>query len=237
MNSLLWNTIGTSTVCSVGKKVKCRLQYPRCSFSSRSSSSSRKQGQLPTPTTAEDPFRVLGVSRGASYQTVKEQFLRLAKIHHPDIIQDKEKLDPTTTTNKESSANNKNDRSASSSFIRIRQAFEVIREGAHGEAKVVGNNEPQKWSEDELRDFMEEQTNQFLSFRMDHDTRQEVIKTFQQQQSLGGLDRGGSWLMARMLAERENCHFLETNTIHPPTKELSAIAESSSQRVQRRKRR
>lgn len=155
---------------------------------------------------------MLGVSRGSSYRQVKEAFLKLALEFHPD-------------------RQGKNDNKKNSEeFIRIRKAFEVIKADSNGRAEAT--DEPQ-WSEEEFREFMVEQTSEFLSFRMDHDTRQEVIDTVDKL-SPGGLDRGGTWLMARMLAERENCKEIEGG---PPPKQLSARAQSSSDRVRRRKRR
>lgn len=129
----------------------------------------------------EDPFQVLGLTPGSSYQTAKEAFLKLALEHHPD------------------KQNGKTNDNTSDHFIRIRQAFEVIKEGANGQALVTDETQ---WTQEEIHEFMEEQTSHFLSFRMDHATRKEVIETHNNL-SEGGLDRGGTWMMARMLAERE----------------------------------
>ena len=172
-----------------------------------------------------DPFRVLGIPRGSSYQTVKETFLRLAMQHHPDRNNNKDIKDDKD--------NNSNSNGAAEEFIQIRHAFEVIREGKDGKAEAT--DEPQ-WTEEALREFMEEQTSHFLSFRMDHDTRQEVIRTVDEL-SPGGLDRGGTWLMARMLAERENCHDHTMEGQSPPPKLISDRAESSQHDQRRRRRR
>ncbi|CAB9513085.1 expressed unknown protein [Seminavis robusta] len=169
----------------------------------------------------QDPFKVLGLQKGATYHSVKEAFLKLALEHHPD--RQKQPSDPTDD-DKSQTASSDN----AASFIRIRQAFEVIREGSDGQAEAADESQ---WSEEELRDFMEEQTSEFLTFRMDHDTRKEVIAALDL--SAGGLDRGGTWMMARMLAEREKSQ--QQQPTGPPTKELSAVADS--QRIKRRRRR
>ena len=123
--------------------------------------------------------------------------------------------------------------SSTATFIRIRQAFEVLREGQNGVAEVT--NEVQ-WREEELRDFMNEQTAEFLSFKMDHETRLAVIQTVTTENlSPGGLDRGGTWEMARMLAQRERGIPTTKDGFGVDAKQLTALTESSSRR--RRKRR
>lgn len=160
-----------------------------------------------------DPFRILGVPRGSSYQSVKETFIKLAHQHHPDRQQDKTENDD-----------------AVAAFIRIRQAFEIIREGKHGKAEATSESQ---WGEEELVDFKNERTAEFLSFKMDHDTRQAVIQTVTDL-SPGGLDRGGTWEMARMLAQREKGAPHGEDGLGVDAKQLAAVAESS---VKRRKRR
>ena len=95
-----------------------------CSFSS----SSKKR---------EDPFRVLGVPRGSPYKVVKEAFLKLALEHHPDRIQQQPREGAEPSNNATSKLRQPED-----AFIRIRQAFEVSREGADGQAEAQPSSHP-----------------------------------------------------------------------------------------------
>ncbi|KAG7341281.1 DnaJ domain containing protein [Nitzschia inconspicua] len=111
-----------------------------------------------------NPWRILGVPRNASWETVKTAFTKLALEHHPDTA--------TTTTRRATSNNNKSKNStvatnhhkkchdgsitngntdnglnsSSSSFgsndrfITIRQAFEMIRDGTYKEKKNKNTN-------------------------------------------------------------------------------------------------
>ena len=160
-----------------------------------------------------DPFRILGVTKGSSYKSVKETFIKLAHKHHPDRRQSSDGSEDAAAT-----------------FIRIRQAFEIIREGRNGEAEATGESQ---WSKEDLRDFMNEQTAEFLSFKMDHDTRKAVIKTVTDL-SPGGLDRGGTWEMARMLAQREKSAPDGEDGPSVEAKQVAAVAESSLKRRKRR---
>lgn len=190
-------------VCS--RRIKSSVRRPpnRSAFFA-SDASSRGGG---------DPFRILGVPRGSSYQSVKETFIKLAHKHHPDRLQ-------SSDGSEESAA----------MFIRIRQAFELIREGQNGEAESTGESQ---WSKEDLEEFMNEQTADFLSFKMDHDTRKAVIQTVTDL-SPGGLDRGGTWEMARMLAQREKGAPNGDDNESVNIKQVSAVGESS---IKRRKRR
>ena len=143
--------------------------------------------------------------------------MKLALQHHPDRQGGGEDKTPNTTD-------------TTATFIQIRQAFEVIREGKNGRAEATDESQ---WSEEDLREFMEEQTTAFLSFKMDHETRKAVIQTVTDL-SPGGLDRGGTWEMARMLAQREKGAPFHGS---PDAKRVTAVAESSSSSVQRRRRR
>jgi len=170
-----------------------------------------------------DPFRVLGLPRGSSYQQVKERFVKLALQHHPD----RQEQDGNSGGSNNAAASTSTENTTT--FIQVRQAFEVIREGHNGIAQATHESQ---WSDDELRKFMEEQTSEFLSFKMDHETRQAVIQTVTNL-SPGGLDRGGTWEMARMLAQREKCAPNRDDDLD--AKQVSATAASS--RGMRRRRR
>lgn len=138
-----------------------------------------------TPT--DNPYRVLNVPINSTYETVKAAFLKAALQHHPDHSKE-----PDTTA-----------------FLRVRQAFEAIayvsrsQDGDDGGADTAGKRKPSWKSDAEFQEWFRANTGEFLSFEMNHQTRQEVIRVYRTMSS-GGRDKGGYWEMARLLAERED---------------------------------
>jgi hypothetical protein len=134
------------------------------------------------------PFSVLGLAsnNAPAYKEVKRKFVELALQHHPD-------------------------RSGGSadSFLKVRQAFEAIRELPDGTCtlsdqldglKSAGNS----WSDDRISDWFFRETGQSISFRIDYATRKQIA--IAATLAPGGLDRGGMWEMARMIAQEERCN-------------------------------
>jgi DnaJ-class molecular chaperone len=129
-----------------------------------------------------NPFDILGIPKASSYQEVKRRFVELALKHHPDLS---------------------DEQGDSTEFVRVRQAFEMIRETEDGRAKLSSAGDGSGWSDEEFQAwFFEETGHQDLLFRMDRATRKEVVEVANSQ-SQGGLDRGGMWEMARSMAEQE----------------------------------
>lgn len=130
-----------------------------------------------------NPFEVLGIPKASTYQEVKRRFVELALQHHPDLSGG----DGDTTE-----------------FIRLRQAFESIRETKDGSASLLEEGDgSSRWTDEEFQAwFYDETGHQDVLFRMDIATRKEVID-IANAQSQGGLDRGGMWEMARAMAENE----------------------------------
>ena len=88
-------------------------------------------------------------------------------------------------------------------FIRLRKAFEAIRESSDGTARLVEEGDASSWSDDNFQAwFYEETGHQDVMFKMDFGTRKEVID-IANNQSQGGLDKGGMWEMARTMAQQE----------------------------------
>jgi hypothetical protein len=154
---------------------------------------------------AESPFEILGVDQTATYQEVKRRFVELALQHHPD----------TTNTVKNNNDNINDDCSyqddkhkSMEQFIRFRKAFEALKEDVNGIVSTRrhddDSDESLLWSSDEEFNawFYEETGHADIMFRMDMQTRKEVINVVQSQ-AQGGLDRGGMWEMARKMAEQE----------------------------------
>jgi len=124
------------------------------------------------------PFQILGIPKTSSYVNVKKAFVELALQHHPDTAEDKSQQSDTFTT--------------------IRQAFESIRND-NGRATVVqGDSE---WTDKSLDAWFYRETGQHLSFHMDSSTRREVARVAETM-SPGGLDKGGMWAMADMIAKQ-----------------------------------
>lgn len=124
---------------------------------------------------SQNPFVVLGIPVGSSYDTVRRAFVQLALRHHPDRSKGG---------------------SSAHEFVRIRQAFEAIQEGS-------ASSSPKGWSESEIQDWYRQETGEYLSFDMCEQTRREVVHAYRTL-SQGGKDKGGYWEMARQLAERED---------------------------------
>jgi DnaJ domain len=142
-------------------------------------------------TLRENPYCVLNIPPNSSYETVKSAFLKAALIHHPDHSKT---VDSVAT------------------FVRIRQAFEEIvsykSNGSNDDGTSwYDDKKPPVWrNDDEFQKWFHDATGEHLSFDMNHQTRQEVIRVYRTMSS-GGKDKGGYWEMARQLAEREDAFF------------------------------
>lgn len=136
-------------------------------------------------TSNQSPYSILGIddkkAAEISYKDVKASFVKLALEHHPD----------------------RTGGGSSDQFLKFRQAFESIKELPDGSCTVVDGPDEALWSEDSMADWFFEETGQNLSFRMDFKTRKEVAEVANMSQ--GGLDKGGMWEMARMIAREEEC--------------------------------
>lgn len=132
-----------------------------------------------------NPYQILGVSPSSSLQTVQKAFAKLAFQHHPD----------TAGT-------------VSAEFIRIRQAFERIRN-----AKQTGTSlehEEQKsprghsWTEADFLNYFHRQT----GVRLTSDQREELVHLYRSRVQ-GGYYGGHSWDLARRLVAEQDA-FLRT---------------------------
>ena len=150
------------------------------------------------------PYAVLGIPANSSLDQVKRAFVKLALKTHPD-----------------------QQRGSTEHFLRIRQAFESIQQSRHGKGG------PNGWSSEELKEWWEEETGEFLSFSMNEDTRQEVIHAFHTMKP-SGKDKGGYWEMARQLAERDA---LMKKHGKPPAEEDRPVAQLENSSVLNRRRR
>lgn len=129
-------------------------------------------------------YRTLSIPVSSSYEEVKGTFLKLALKHHPD----------------------KTGKNSADEFIKYRTAFETIRKATNKHKQDLDKDDDYDDEEDDMADeemqtWFYEETGEFLSFQMDQDTIDEVIKAFTTL-SPGGRDPG-EWEMARQLTERE----------------------------------
>jgi DnaJ-class molecular chaperone len=173
-------------------------------------------GKLKVPKVHTDnPFDILGIPKTSSYDDVKRRFVELALKHHPDVSDNA-------------------DGGEVDEFIRLREAFEVIRENEDGTARL-SEDEGNGWSDDEFQAWFHEETgHQDLMFRMDLSTRKEVIDVVKKQ-SQGGLDHGGMWAMARAMAEQQESLKKQKNTIKASITVESGSNSDISVRRRRRK--
>jgi hypothetical protein len=151
------------------------LKFVRNRWASNSSNSRRAS-----------PYSILGVTEETSiavtYKDVKERFVKLALEYHPD----------------------RTGGGSGEQFLKIRQAFESVKELPDGSCAVTDDETDETmWSDDSLSNWFFEETGQNISFRMDFKTRKEVAEVANMAQ--GGLDKGGMWEMARMIAREEEC--------------------------------
>jgi DnaJ domain len=179
-------------------------------------------------TTDENPYHILNVPIQSSYETVKAAFLKAALRHHPDHSKETDGAE----------------------FVRIRGAFEAIV-SYHNNTQmnpVKGNNQQSKpwwvkdekkppvWKNDaEFQEWFKQATGEHLSFDMNHETRQEVIRVYRTMSS-GGKDKGGYWEMARQLAEREDA-FLRSGGRSDVTAELGTPTTSATAPIRRKRHR
>jgi hypothetical protein len=186
-------TLFASPFCNTGDTLlsfqsKSRHR-PFSSASSSSSSSSSFSNLL-----SGNPFVVLGVSNNSSFAVVRRAFVQLALEHHPDRAS-----------------------GSTENFLRIRQAFEDIQHAQGGnddddDASVESrgrssssrrSSTPSGWTPDELRQWYQDETGEFLAFSMSECTRQEVIQEYKRMSVGGKAPKGGYWELARQLTERE----------------------------------
>jgi curved DNA-binding protein CbpA len=136
---------------------------------------------------SDNPFRVLGIPPNSSMETAQSAFIKLAIQHHPDT--------------------NEGDEKSVQNFVRIRQAFERIRDHSKNRAKDgTGSRKddgddsgykhpPGSWTEDDFLQWFFEQT----GMRLTSDQRQELVH-LHRSRIPGGRYDGPSWELARRLA-------------------------------------
>ena len=151
---------------------------------------------------SSSPFSILGLTESTrpKYSDVKAAFVTLALEHHPDRT-----------------GGNADD------FLKVRRAFESIRELPDGSC-AVSEDDDLEWSDDSLSGWFFQETGQGLSFHMDSSTRKEVTEVVANM-SQSGLDKGGMWDMARMIAREEE--------LSPSKEEPKQLGDTTNRRRKR----
>jgi DnaJ-domain-containing protein 1 len=166
-------------VCGTRTSLSWPNKSRRCHFSSSAGSTSNLL--------SGNPFVVLGVAVNSSFEVVRLAFVKLALEHHPD----------------RESGNTDN-------FLKIRKAFEEIQQGQNGNDGTSGDSSsggggrtPSGWTQDELREWYQDETGDFSTFAISESTRQEVIRVYKTMLKSGKAVKGGYWDFARQLVEEE----------------------------------
>lgn len=139
------------------------------------------------------PFELLGIARDCSYVEVKRQFLRLAMKSHPDMV-----VIPAEKEN------------AEIRFVEIRAAFERIKPLQDGRAEAIAAIDDESYSTsagNSVRDgfddwfYSETGSEALTQAYLDRKSKLEIRKFLKDNPTPGGIDRGGMWQLARMVAE------------------------------------
>jgi curved DNA-binding protein CbpA len=138
------------------------------------------------------PFRVLGIPPNSSLETARKAFVKLAIQHHPDT--------------------NEGDDVSAQQFMRIRQAFERIRDD--GSKNVINGNfnasdddggdddeehPSASWTEEDFLQWFFEHT----GLRLTSDQRRELVHLYRSRIPGGRYD-GPSWELARRLVTEQD---------------------------------
>lgn len=192
------------SVCTFTRQLNCRTSLASLVKEARSPPS---VVQFST-TKFSNPFHVLGVPPSSSYQAVQKAFLKLALEYHPD------------TSSK--------DKDTSEHFVRIRKAFENIRDGTPYSDK--GQSEPDlPWTEQDFLNWFCQNT----GIKMTSVQRRELVHLHRSR--IPGAYYGGQMydLAHRVVYEQDAFSRLVKRGTPPPTPK-STTDESSLRRKRKR---
>ena len=170
------------------------LCYSSCHRRSFNSSSTGDGGRASSikRSLSNNPFHILGIPKNSSVQTAQKAFIKLALQHHPDTS------DAAVSEHTD--------------FIRIRQAFERIRDGHKNSNRTRNNNKGDSindidrttWTEEDFLDWFYEQT----GFRVSPSQRRELIQLHRSRVP-GGQYNGSMWELARRLTQEQDAFLLK----------------------------
>lgn len=183
---------------------------PRTNFEIRNLGSSSRQ--------TNNPYLILGIPPSSSFQMVQKAFNKLAFKYHPD----------TTGLS-----------SVSTDFIKIRQAYERIRNAKEGNTRTMNNEEQDTSSvnksssiltESDFLDHFHRQT----GVRLTSEQRAEMVHLYRSRMQ-GGYYGGHSWDLARRLVAEQDAflsrHSDGTTTTRGSPRRKDGIANQQYERA------
>ena len=144
---------------------------------------------------SNNPYLILGVPPSSSFRTVQKAFAKLAFEHHPDTKNDND----TSRTNRAT---------ISKDFIRIREAFERIRDAKQSgkplsmvdeATSVSSTTRSHSWTENDFLYYFHRQTGVMLT----SEQRQELVNLYRTRVK-GSYYGGHSWDLARRLVAEQD---------------------------------
>jgi hypothetical protein len=188
------------SACTLTRQLNCRTSFASLVKETRSPSS---VAQFST-SKSNNPFHILGVPPSSSYQTVHKAFLKLALEYHPDTsFKDTSEL-----------------------FVRIRKAFENIRDGTP--FSEMGQSEPDlPWTEQDFLNWFCQNT----GIKMTSVQRRELVH-LHRSRIPGAFYGGQMYDLAQRVVHEQDAFFRFMKKGAPPP----APKEASDERSLRRKR-
>jgi curved DNA-binding protein CbpA len=207
-------TILLGQMVTNGTRLSTASSGPRRSFGSHNTGGGRNKNNKNNHDTKNNPlnkttaFRILGVPPHSSFDTVQKAFVKLALQNHPDTAE----------------------HATTESFVRIRHAFERIRDGdkknkkhtpfsrsENDETRTTDNTyktaphqqhpgdiDRADWTEDDFLDWFHDQTGQRVSSAQ----RRELIELHRSRVP-GAVYQGSMWELARRLAQEQDAFLLK----------------------------
>ena len=133
-----------------------------------------------------NPYHVLGISPSASYKEVKQKFLELALVSHPDA-----------TSNKDTSEQ----------FVKYREAHDMIKRNSGTDA--TEQSETIYWTEEDFLQWFNEQT----GLKLTSEQRREMVNLYRSRIPGGRYD-GPSWDLARRLVAYQDAFLKQRQQQH-----------------------
>lgn len=182
-----------------------------------------------------NPFRILGIPDGSSFDQVKQTFVQLALKKHPDVqggsAKDFMEIRSAFETIVESQKRKPNDvdSDTESIYTNVERTADSIR--YTGNFTYGDDFDPNDW-----QSWFHQRTGMNLAFEMTESTRREMIRVHNTM-APGGKDKGGYWELARQLAEHEDIKDRKSSRRQPSSSLLLSSSTTTESTVLKRRRR